>query len=153
MSSKLNLMVLITALFFFTTCLSAQALAQQGQEEILRQELIQPSAPQDESEMQWVWGEVAGVDIANKAIVVKCLDYETDQEKEMTVNVDDKTVYDNVKSLNEIKPNDTLSIDYIVSADNRNIARNLSKEAAEVTGESEQEDLREPKAPAVPSEP
>ncbi|MDP2905580.1 MAG: hypothetical protein Q8O22_04695 [Candidatus Omnitrophota bacterium] len=145
MSNKLNLAVLITAFFSFTACLPAQALAQQWQEEILRQELMQPPAPQDESEMQWVWGEVVSVDPTNKAIVVKCLDYETDQEREMTVNVDDKTVYDNVKSLDEIKPNDTLSIDYIISADNRNIARNLSKEAAEVIGESE--------APAIPSEP
>ena len=153
MSNKLNLAVLITAFFFFITCMPAQALAQQGQEEILRQELVQPPAPQDESEMQWVWGEVASVDTANKAIVVKCLDYETDQEKEMTVNVDDKTVYDNVKSLDEIKPNDTLSIDYIISADNLNIARNISKEAAEVTGESGQKDLGESRPAAVPSGP
>ena len=153
MSNKLNLAVLITAFFFFITCMPAQALAQQGQEEILRQELVQPPAPQDESEMQWVWGEVVSVDTTSKSITVKCLDYETDQEKEMTVNVDDKTVYDNVKSIDEIKPNDTLSIDYIISADNHNLARNLSKEAAEVTGESEQKAPIEPIPAAAPQGP
>lgn len=152
MSNKLNMMILITALFFFMGCLPAQALGQPGQEEILRQEMV-PPAPQDESEMQWVWGEVVSVDTTSKSITVKCLDYETDQEKEMTVNVDDKTVYDNVKSIDEIKPNDTLSIDYIISADNHNLARNLSKEAAEVTGESEQKAPIEPIPAAAPQGP
>jgi hypothetical protein len=151
MGRKLNSAILIAGLFLFTAWLPGQALGQQGQEETVRQEMAQPPVPQDESEMQWVWGDVVSADAANKTIVVKCLDYETDQEKEMTINADDKTVYDNVKSLDEIKPKDTLSIDYIISADNRNIARNVSKEAAEVAGESEPKAPGEAIPPAVPS--
>lgn len=97
------------------------------------------ASEQDDGEMQWVWGEVVSVDTANKSVVVKCLDYETDQEKNMTVLLDDKTLYDNIKNIEEIKPKDTLSIDYIVKQGDKNIARNVSKEAAEVVGDAEQQ--------------
>lgn len=134
---KFNVAVVGVAILLLTACALMPVFAQEGQDAVMRQELIQPPAPQDESEMQWVWGEVVSVDAQNKAITVKYLDYETDQEKDMTINVDDKTVYDNVKSLDGIAPKDTLSIDYIVTADNLNLARNISKEAAEVAGETE----------------
>jgi hypothetical protein len=65
----------------------------------------QPQAP----ETQWIWGEVASLDAPAKTIVVKYLDYESDQEKELTLQVDDKTTYENVKSMDEIKVKDPLS--------------------------------------------
>lgn len=91
------------------------------------------AATQNEPEVQWVWGEVLSLDAQNKAFVVKYLDYENDQEKELTINVDDKTTYENIKSIEEIKPTDTLSIDYTVTADGKNIAKNISLEKPEVT--------------------
>jgi hypothetical protein len=84
-----------------------------------------------EDEMQWVWGEVVFVDAANKNINVKYLDYESDTEKEMVVKVDDKTTYENVKSIEEIKPKDTLSIDYVVTPDGKNLAKNINAEKPE----------------------
>jgi hypothetical protein len=84
-----------------------------------------------EPEVLWLWGEVASVDAANKVIVVKYLDYETDTEKEISINTDDKTTYENTKSTEEIKPQDTVSIDYIVDSAGNNIAKNISLEKAE----------------------
>jgi hypothetical protein len=49
----------------------------------------------------------------------------------MTVAADDKTTFEEVKSLAEIQPKDILSVDYKVSADGRNIAKNISVEKAE----------------------
>ncbi|MFA6216730.1 MAG: hypothetical protein WDL87_03655 [Candidatus Omnitrophota bacterium] len=82
-------------------------------------------------EMQWLWGEASSVDTQNKVLIVKYLDYETDQEKEMQIIIDDKTAFENVKSLDEIKVQDTLSVDYIIGADNKSLARNISVERPE----------------------
>ncbi len=90
------------------------------------------AATQNEPEVEWVWGEVVSLDAQNKTFVVKYLDYENDQEREMTLNVDEKTSYENIKSIDEIKPKDTLSIDYTVTADSKNIAKNISLEKPEV---------------------
>ncbi len=90
---------------------------------------LQEAAP--EPETQWIWGDVVSVDTAAKKISVKYLDYETDTEKDINVEVDDKTNYENVKSIDEIKPLDTLSIDYIINPDGRNIAKNISIERPE----------------------
>jgi len=84
-----------------------------------------------EPEAQWIWGDVVSVDTAAKKMLVKYLDYETDTEKEISIDVEDKTTYENVKSIDEIKPQDTLSIDYAVSSDGRNIAKNVSVEKPE----------------------
>lgn len=88
---------------------------------------------QNEPEVQWVWGEALSIDAQNKTFVVKYLDYEADQEKEITINVDDKTTYENIKSIDEIKPKDALSIDYIVTPEGKNIAKNISLEKPEAT--------------------
>jgi len=94
--------------------------------------VTQPQTPM-EPETQWVWGEVSRVDPEKNEVVVKYLDYETDQEKEITLGVDEKTTYENIKSLAEIKPKDTLSIDYVVTSDGKNMAKNISVEKAEAT--------------------
>jgi len=83
-----------------------------------------------EPEAQWVWGEVVTVDLQNKMVFVKYLDYESDQEKEMSVAVDDKTTFENVKSMDELKPKDTVSVDY-VTQDGKATAKNISVEKAE----------------------
>ncbi|MCX5714550.1 MAG: hypothetical protein NT033_07060 [Candidatus Omnitrophica bacterium] len=88
-----------------------------------------------EADILWLWGEVSSIDSQNKSLVVKYFDYETDQEKEMTVAVDNKTILDNIKSFEEIKPQDTVSIDYIVSSDGKNISKNISIEKPEIAPE------------------
>lgn len=99
---------------------------------VLAQEQTIIPQVQSEQEMQWIWGEVTSVDLENRVFVVKYLDYETDQEKEITINTDEKTVYENIKSLEEMRPTDTLSVDYIISSDGKNIAKNVSIEKPEV---------------------
>ena len=88
---------------------------------------------QNEPEMQWVWGEVANIDSQNKAITVKYLDYETDQEKELLLNIDDKTTFENVKTFDEIKVKDAVSVDYMAGQGAKFIAKNISVESPETT--------------------
>jgi hypothetical protein len=81
--------------------------------------------------MLWLWGEAVSVDTQNNEVRVKYQDYDTEEEKEMTIGVDEKTAFENVKSLAEIQPKDTLSIDYKVVSEGKNIAKNISVEKAE----------------------
>jgi len=91
---------------------------------------VPAQATTQEPETQWVWGEVVTVDLANKTVFVKYLDYELDQEKEMAITAGDNTTFENVKSIDELKPKDTVSIDY-VSQDGKNVAKNISVEKPE----------------------
>ena len=113
---------------------------------------IQPdeSAPetQTEPEVQWAWGEVLSVDTQRNEFTVKYLDYETDQEKQMTISVDERTTYENAKSINEIKPLDTAGIDYIITPEGRNVAKNVSIENLE-SSKPEGQAVEVPAAPAA----
>ncbi len=88
----------------------------------------QPTASPKENDMQWAWGEVTNLDNQAKTVTLKHLDYETDQEKELVLVVDEKTALENIKDFNELKLKDTLSVDYILGEDNKNIAKNISFE-------------------------
>jgi len=79
---------------------------------------------------------VVSGDFQKNELVIKYVDYDTDMEKEVTVTASDKTTYENVKSLLEIKPQDMVSIDYTVDNQGRNIAKNISVEKPEA-GEAE----------------
>jgi hypothetical protein len=81
-----------------------------------------------EIDMQWAWGEVTNLDSQAKTINLKYLDYEADQEKDLILLVDEKTTFENIKDFSELKLKDTLSVDYIIGADNKNIAKNISLE-------------------------
>jgi hypothetical protein len=98
---------------------------------IAQEENVSSPISEVESDILWLWGEVDSIDTQNKALVVKYFDYETDQEKEMTVTTDNKTIFENIKSFEEIKPQDTVSVDYIVASDGKNIAKNISLEKPE----------------------
>ena len=102
----------------------------------------------NEPDVQWLWGEVVSVDTVSKTIVLKYLDYETDAEKQASVGVDEKTSYENIKSLDEIKPKDTLSVDYIVNSEGKNIAQNISVERPEAA--PSQEPAKENPVPLIP---
>lgn len=116
---------ILMSVFFLTLLLNGGLiLAQEGATS------EQISVP-PEDEMQWVWAEIISVDTQNKKILLKYLDYDTDTEEEISIGVDDKTTYENVKSIDELKPQDTISVDYIVTAEGKNIARNISVEKPE----------------------
>jgi len=111
----------------------------------------EPQAAAPEPELQWVWGEAVNLDPQNKLIMVKYLDYETDQEKEISIGVDDKTTFENIKDILEIKPQDMLSIDYVVTGEGKNIAKNISLEKPEVKSEPQAaiEPVTKPAEPEV----
>lgn len=96
----------------------------------------QPAVLQKENDMQWAWGEVMNLDNQAKTITLKYLDYETDQEKDLILTVDDKTTFENIKSFDELKLKDTLSVDYMIASDNKNIAKNISLEKPEAASSS-----------------
>lgn len=91
---------------------------------------VQPPVS-DNTDVQWLWGEVLSLDPQNNALTVKYLDYETDTEKQITIVVNDETTYENAKALTDIKPLDTISVDYIIATPGKNIAKNISLEKPE----------------------
>ena len=105
----------------------------------------------EQPEVQWIWGEVVSVDMVKNQIQVKYLDYEADMEKEMTISVDEKTTYENIKSLSELKAQDTVSIDYALTLDGKYLAKNISVEKPEAaTPQPETSNLGQVAAPAMP---
>jgi len=89
-----------------------------------------PASGQQEGDTLWLWGEVSNIDVPNKTLTVKYLDYDTDQEKEATLVVDDKTVFENVAGLSEIQPKDEVSVDHLLIGQ-QDIAKNVSVEKAD----------------------
>ena len=73
-----------------------------GSLSLAQEETVPEEAPSvSEPETLWMWGEVVSLDSANKTVLVKYFDYETDAEKEITIAVDDKTTYENISSMDE----------------------------------------------------
>jgi hypothetical protein len=109
----------------------------QGPESGQEESAVTTVAPQEtvpaqsESDTQWAWGEVVSLDETAKTITLKYLDYETDQEKDIILVLDDKTVFENIKGFEDIKVKDALSVDYTVAPDGKNIARNIGLENPE----------------------
>ncbi|MFH1458141.1 MAG: hypothetical protein ABIG31_03110 [Candidatus Omnitrophota bacterium] len=130
MRGRTLLFILIAALFLLIN----------GKTVIAEEVMKGGAVPQSEGagDIQWVWGDVVNVDTQNKALTVKYLDYETDQEKEISVSIDDKTTFENIKALGEVKAGDVVSVDYSASSDGSNIAKNISVEKPEaMTGMQE----------------
>ena len=103
-------------------------------------------------EVSWVWGEVKSVDPAGASVAVTYMDYQTDEEKDLALNIDSETKYENVAGLSDIKAGDTASIDYVIK-DGKNIARNISIEKTEEMPEAPTKvDPAQVKAPEAPVE-
>ncbi len=108
-----------------------------GQPLLFAQTEIKPekaAVASPDADVQWVWGEVINIDYPNKAFTVKYFDYETETEKNIQVAVNNDTGYEGALSLDEIKPKDTVSVDY-VSAGGNNIAKNIGVERPETNPE------------------
>lgn len=112
-----------------------------------------PETPQAETkapETQWVWGEVVFVDNSSGQLMVKYIDYETDSEKDITISTSAETTYENAAALADIKAKDTVSIDYTVSPEGKNMAKKISVEKAE-TSPAETSAPAETNTPAEPA--
>ena len=88
-----------------------------------------------EPQTQWLWGEVVSLDVISHRILVKYLDYETDSEQDVSIYTETDTIYENVNTLEEINPGDTVSIDYVIAAEGKNIAQLISVEKLETQSE------------------
>lgn len=78
------------------------------------------AAPAEAKPSEWVWGEVVSVDSENKQIVLKHLDYDTYEEVQTTLKVGDKTLFENVGALGDIKPGNHLTADFKIVAGSNN---------------------------------
>lgn len=138
---KLARNIILSAAFACVTLLAVNSAL--SQEDATTAPAAAAATPAEEA-LQWVWGEVVSLDALSKNFKIKFLDYETDTEKEMTITVDDKTTYENVKAFQEIKPQDTVSVDYMVGADGKSLAKNINVEKPD-----DAQGLTEDETPAV----
>lgn len=86
-----------------------------------------------EADMKWSWGEVTNLDNQAHTITLKCFDYENDQESAIVLAIDENTTFESIKDFNELKLKDTLSVDYVIDAENKNIAKNISFEKPDIS--------------------
>ncbi|MCU0651846.1 MAG: hypothetical protein MUC39_02765 [Candidatus Omnitrophica bacterium] len=120
-------LILISALFL--VFVGVNIAVSNDESNIIRGPSMQPVIP--DPEMQWVWGEVLVADPVSNKIILKYLDYETENEKDMNISVNELTTYDNLSSLTQLKPTDTISVDYVVTPEGVNLAKNISIEKSE----------------------
>jgi len=65
-----------------------------------------------DEEVEFTYGEV--VSVAKDKITIKEYDYESDKEINVVYQINSKTKLEGMKSINDIKPNDYVYIDYII---------------------------------------
>ena len=117
----------------------------------------EPVVEADEgADTQWVWGEVVNASQSSSEITLKYFDYDTDQDKEITIAVDPDTLYENASSLSGIKKGDNVSIDYVVVGGGekpKNLAKNITLEPEEAAGtEGEGQQIMVPEEEMQPVE-
>lgn len=71
----------------------------------------------------WAWGDVLFIDKEAGQFVVNYLDYNKLIKVDIVLCVDGKTVFENAQGLGQIKIDDNVSVDYIVTDSGKNIAR------------------------------
>jgi hypothetical protein len=128
-------MVRINRLLLGTLIAAVCAFPAFAQENATEQQQPAAAAAPD---LQWLWGEVISVNPQEQSMSVKYLDYDSDMEKTIELVSDAGTKFEEVKGLDEIKPQDTVSIEYLVK-DGKNVARGITVERIEETdiGEGE----------------
>ncbi len=75
----------------------------------------------EEAPTEWVWGEVVSTDQEVPSVTIKHLDYNTYEEVKTTLLLTTKTLFENVKSLSDIKAGDRITADYRIK-DGKSIA-------------------------------
>lgn len=138
MRRKSECLLLSICLLFLSSGLALADEQSQPQETVIPDTLMLEEKAYNQPEVSWLWGEVIALDVQNKTLGVKYLDYDTESYKEINVTADESTVYENLKALDELKPEDTISLDYTVNPDGKNVAKNISLEKPEAgTGEQQ----------------
>lgn len=91
-----------------------------------------------ESEIQWIWGEAISIDIPKNELLIQYLDYDTDEDRQISISVDDKTSFENASSLLDIKPHEVVIVDFLAYPDGKNIAKNINVEKPEIESAAKQ---------------
>ena len=81
------------------------------------------SVAQDEDQFLYSYGEVLSV--AQDQIMVREFDYATGEEKDVVYYITADTILDSVESVDQIKPSDLVDVEFMVSEDGKNIAKEI----------------------------
>ena len=97
------------------------------------EKIISEAGPVGEN-VSWVWGEVKNVDYSSSNFTILYMDYQTDDERELALTVNQDTKFEGISDFNSLKAGDTAGIDYVTGID-KNIAKNISVEKLEEPSE------------------
>jgi len=122
------------------------AVSEKPVEKDVSQEAQSPSI----NSTEWVWGEVVSVDTVNKQLVLKHLDYDTYEEVQTTLKMDNKTLLENVSELGDIQSGDHVTVDYVIQ-NGDNIAGLVVVEKKEAQKETVEASKDEPAVVEEPS--
>ena len=78
---------------------------------------------QDEKQVFYSYGEVLSV--IKGQIIVREFDYETGEETDIVYYITADTILDSVESADQIKPSDLVDVEFTVSEDGKNIAKEI----------------------------
>jgi|GEM_PF-1546705 len=95
------------------------------------------SVAQDEDQFLYSYGEVLSV--AQDQIMVREFDYATGEEKDVVYYITADTILDSVESVDQIKPSDLVDVEFMVSEDGKNIAREILADRIEDYEEIDEE--------------
>ncbi len=107
-------------------------------------------AAQEVDSTEWVWGEVVSTDANKKEVVIKHLNYDTYEEVQTTITLNDKTLLENAADLSAISSGDHVTVDYKVQ-DGANVAGLIVVEKKEAATENTTETAAEAPKEEVPS--
>ena len=83
-------------------------------------------------DVQWLWGEIIEVSATDKTIMVRFLDYEADAEKDAVFSLNEESKFENVASINDVKPRDSAGVDYCVDESGKFIIKSISIEKLDI---------------------
>lgn len=104
----------------------------QAQEEPKAQPAPAPSAaaPAPEAKELSIYGEVQAVDAAANSLNAQYYDYDSDEEKTITIALDKDTKIENAANISEIKKGDWVDVTYTVK-NGKNMAKSVMVEKEE----------------------
>ena len=81
------------------------------------------SASQDEDQFFYSYGEVLSV--MQDQIMIKEFDYAAGEEKDVVYYITTDTIFDSVESADQIRPSDLVDVEFTISQDGKNIAKEI----------------------------
>jgi regulatory protein YycI of two-component signal transduction system YycFG len=121
------------SIFIVSILVAASAYSQDAQAPAQDQTVKEQVEATMKSEELSIYGEVQSVDTQGAgSLTVQYYDYDTDEEKTITIAADANTAMENVKAMSDIKKGDWADISYTV-ADGKSVAISIVVEKEEET--------------------